>query len=369
MRASTIGAARFVARAIPQRPRAGLRRYLRTAKHGARRLALTGASRSSLLAGLYFGLFNRELAREAMAVAAGQLRYDEDLRSDSPGYYLLRRNIHRLEKGLIMCPRRAVFALDYLDETVNVFTRAVAAAKGEWNRELIWATDVLTEYFAVVDTTVPQIASAFRQFRQVTTRPVEPEVGARAIPYRRDLDAPPPVSFDAFMALCRRRRSVRWFADRPVPQELVDHALLAAAQAPSACNRQPFVFRTFLDCEAARRVGAIPMGTRGFSDQFTAIAVVVGQLRAYPFERDRHAIYIDASLAAMSFMLALETMGLASCSINWPDQEPHETRMQEELCLDRDERVIMLIAFGWPDPMGMVPFSAKRELDQLRWFE
>jgi len=28
--------------------------------------------------------------------------------------------------------------------------------------------------------------------------------------------------------------------------------------------------------------------------------------------------------------------------------------------------VIMLIAYGWPDGTGLVPYSAKRDLDQLR---
>ncbi len=73
----------------------------------------------------------------------------------------------------------------------------------------------------------------------------------------------------------------------------------------------------------------------------------------------------DASLAAMQFMLALETLGLASCPINWPDIEPLERRMDRELGLPPHLRPVMLIALGYPDPKGGVPYSAKKGADLL----
>ena len=38
------------------------------------------------------------------------------------------------------------------------------------------------------------------------------------------------------------------------------------------------------------------------------------------------------------------------------------------LSLEPDERVVMLVAYGYPDPDGMVPFSAKTPLDVVRRF-
>jgi nitroreductase len=67
--------------------------------------------------------------------------------------------------------------------------------------------------------------------------------------------------------------------------------------------------------------------------------------------------------------LSFETQGYATCAINWPDHEPFESKMRAELSLDDDERVVMLISFGRPDPAGLVPFSAKRPLSQLRIYQ
>ncbi len=109
-----------------------------------------------------------------------------------------------------------------------------------------------------------------------------------------------------------------------------------------------------------------PMGTQGYSHSIRVLIVIVGNLDAYFDERDRHVIYIDASLATMSLMLALETLGLSSCSINWPDVEKLEQKMETFLELKKYQRPIMCLSVGYADPEGMVAYSEKRPLDQIR---
>jgi nitroreductase len=46
----------------------------------------------------------------------------------------------------------------------------------------------------------------------------------------------------AFYAEVRRRRTVREFADRPVPRDVIDNCLRAAGTAPSGANMQPWHF-------------------------------------------------------------------------------------------------------------------------------
>jgi nitroreductase len=110
----------------------------------------------------------------------------------------------------------------------------------------------------------------------------------------------------------------------------------------------------------------LPMGTKGYAHSIQTFIVVVGHLDAYFDERDRHLIYIDASLANMSLMLALETLGLSSCPINWPDIEEKEKQMGDFLGLEDYDRPIMCIGVGYPDPEGKVAFSEKRELRKIR---
>jgi nitroreductase len=261
-----------------------------------------------------------------------------------------------------------VFAAGYIDETVAIYAQLrshFVSDSREENPELAWSRDVLRSYFDVTRQ-IQETAAARRAFEDVEAALIErkPEL----TPYRRELGRPPSITFDDFLALCRRRRSVRWFEDRPVPREMLDQAVLAAAESPTACNRQPFKFHFFDDPALIAHAAQIPMGTAGFDHNFPVFGVIVGELSNYTDERDRHLIYIDGALAAMPFCLGAEVQGLSTCLINWPDIAARERAMADFLGLRADQRVVMCFAVGFPDPDGLVPRSTKKPLDLVRTF-
>ena len=396
---------------MPRLPRGGggapaiLRRAVRPVRAGwgeARRALLARVRPGSPAGRLLYRLLCEDFAREQQAVLAGIRRYRDEVRTEARNQALLRRRIHMLEKGLAMRPRRAVFALDYIAETVDAYALrhahvAAEARPGGGNMPaggmagergggeaagvddtLIWAHDVLARTFAAC---APHPVFAQQEVRFAALPPpprgAGPHEGTPAaadhstagrtrdaaaprIPYARDLAEPPPVAYADLLALARRRRSVRWFRPEPVPRALFERALAVAAQSPSACNRQPFVFRVFDDAAMVRAVADTAMGTRGYAHNVPMIAVLVGQQRHFFDARDRHLVYIDGALAAMALVLALETLGLASCLVNWPDIEAREAALAALIGLEADERPVMLIAIGHPDPDGLVPFSAKK---------
>ncbi len=58
----------------------------------------------------------------------------------------------------------------------------------------------------------------------------------------------------AFYAEMQRRRTVRHFSDRPVPREIIEHCLRAAATAPSGANLQPWHFVVVTDPDVKRQI-------------------------------------------------------------------------------------------------------------------
>lgn len=317
-----------------------------------------------MLAGLYY-TYNGAFGREHRSVLYGKLMSlgGEDAHAHDQAFYALRRNIHRLEKGLIMRPRRNVFAKTYIGETVAAYVRQ--ASNGNCDAATYgWASDVLHSYFEAVptgaDDVVDQAREAFASCQEQGSLP-----RGRRYPYHRDT-SPLPVDLEGLMQLAHRRRSVRWYLPEPVPREIIDNAIRVALYSPSACNRQPFEFRVYDDPKLVQKIGALPAGSAGFNHNFPAIVVLVGLLRAFPADRDRHVIYVDGGLAAMAFQFGLEVQGVSSCCINWPNIEDREQRMEQALSLAPDERPIMLISLGYPDPDGLVPYSQKKPLDAIR---
>ena len=185
------------------------------------------------------------------------------------------------------------------------------------------------------------------------------------VPRAKDSGAPP-VAYEDLLALARRRRSVRRFDGTGVARHVLDRAVDVAAQSPSACNRQAFEFRIFDDPAWVSELVSIAPGYEPGDAPPPCMVVLVGKYRAYYRERDQHVIYIDASLAAMAFLLALESQGLASCCINWPSIRALDLRMSELLGLDPDEEVIMLMAVGHPAQDAVSPYSQKAPRDELR---
>ncbi len=69
---------------------------------------------------------------------------------------------------------------------------------------------------------------------------------------------------DSFAQLALARRSVRDFADAPVPNDALREAVRLAQLSPSACNRQPC--RVYAVTESARMAELLEYqnGNRGF---------------------------------------------------------------------------------------------------------
>lgn len=330
------------------------------------------AARSNMLYLIYAILIDKSFNREILAVKSGQAEINRRISGELGAEFRLRRNIHRIEKGLIMRQRRKVFAVGYICETIDALEKIVgrycySSLTFEVERNIKWYTDVLEEYFRVVEGD-PTVEACRQRFDRLSAKIKASDESMKSIPQSRHQFSVGAVNYDNLASLMRQRRSVRWYLPKSVPRRELDKAISLAALSPSACNRQPF---RFLVCDSPTRVekiAALAGGTEGFNHQFPSIIVVIGRLDAYEHTRDRHLIYIDSALASMSLMLALETLGLSSCAINWPDIEYRERLMEEELGIPSYERVIMLISVGFADPNGKIPFSEKKVLEDLRTF-
>lgn len=316
---------------------------------------------------LYYLLFSNKFKREQQSVLKGKLKHLKQLKKDKSNIFTLIRNVHRIEKGLLMIPRRDVFAVDFISETMDAFILNWSLEKQKQDLQYKWFFDVLNEYFSVTGDHIV-LNKERKRFNDFISSANQIEDANKSIPYKRKNIDKPNISYVDFYNLTKFRRSVRWFEPKKVPHELVDMAILAANQSPSACNRQPFEFKIIDDTEMLKEVANLPMGVKGYVDGIPMMIVIVGNLDAYFDERDRHIIYIDGSLASMTFMLALETLGLSSCVINWPDIEPLEKKMEKVLKLEKHQRPIMCMAVGYPDSNGKVAFSEKKHLDIIRKF-
>jgi len=264
----------------------------------------------------------------------------------------LRRNIHRLEKGLSYPINKDVFAEDYIIDTIKFFIKGMESR--ELDEDTInWASSVLKLYFSIVKSTpiIEEAKSVFLDNKLSSSID-------NHVPYLSSHRPPLSVNYDDLLNLSIRRRSVRYFLEKQVNFDIVEKAYSIARYAPSACNRQSFQFLFYNEKEIVDKLSRIPGGVAGYT--LPSVIVVVGRYDGYFDVRDVNAPIIDASLSIMSFLYAAETLGLGTVCINWPNLPNREQNIRKILNIKPFEFVIMMIGIGYPLDSGKIPFSGKR---------
>ncbi len=316
----------------------------------------------SFIRKIHYALFSNTFDHEMEMYVCARHQYLQS-REKNENTVLLRRYLHGIEKGLMTEPRKPVFALDYIDEAIDIYLRL---PEDPDNKALVkWSNDVLTLYFNSVSTH-PVVEAARKKFNQ---KVYPKESHGSQTPYRISEELLLRNEAVDFERLVRTRKSVRWFEENRVPErEKIDKAIELAALAPSSCNRQPFQFRIFDSKDLVDKIMQLAPGTRGFNEHTPMVIVVMGRMDVSPSPADRHLMYIDASLASMNLMNAMHSMGIGSCAINWPDMDKIEKPLRRLIGMETYVRPIMLIAAGYPRHNSMVACSTRKELNELRTY-
>jgi len=198
----------------------------------------------------------------------------------------------------------------------------------------------------------------------------------------------------AFFDSMRRRRTVRDFAPDPVPLDVVETAIAAAATAPSGANRQPWRFVVVGDPGVKRRIreaaeaeerefyerrateawlaDLAPLGTDA-SKPFLETApwlIVVFRLDYEPARladgsEGRHKNYYVQESVGIAVGLLLAALHLAGLATLTHTPSPMGF-LSEVLRREKHERPYLLIPVGYPATDARVPDIQRKSLDEVR---
>lgn len=307
---------------------------------------------------------SRSYLEEHFVFLQGAYEYENSLRKGHANIFFLRRNIHRIEKGLLMKPMRKEFALRFIVPTVKNFI-CLPESKCKDIKE--WGASVLTMYFNVTESNdLRYILSKklYVSYRKKDYNDNDANVHqVPYFPYRKST-----IKVTDFESLLKTRKSTRWFLKQDVSRSEIIKAMELVTLSPTSCNRQAYRYVVTNNPEKARNIANISGGTVGWANNVPAIAILIGQQRAYTGMLNRHSIYVDASLTVMPFILALETLGLSTCIINWVDTARRVNEIKKILKLETDEKVIATIAIGYRDDGGKVAYSRRADVNDILKF-
>ncbi|MFC5436376.1 nitroreductase family protein [Rhodanobacter umsongensis] len=161
------------------------------------------------------------------------------------------------------------------------------------------------------------------------------------------------------------RHSVRDFRPDPVPRELLKRALALAMKAPSVCNRQAWHVYHMDQRASIDRALAFQDGNRGFGHEVQCLLIITADLSAFHTHGERFQHWIDGGMFAMSLSLALHSLGLASCCLNWSRGAGDDRRLRRAVPLDGAHTVITMMAVGYASDHLKVCYSARRPVQSI----
>jgi nitroreductase len=217
------------------------------------------------------------------------------------------------------------------------------------------------------------VFGALRDYQEI---PVE-EMRRRSSDFRRRL---------------ARRRTVREFSERPVPREIIENCLMAAATAPSGANQQPWHFVVVEDPAIKKKIreaaeaeehafysGRAPdewlealshLGTdehKPFLERAPYLIVIFAQNHGVGPDgaRLKH-YYVTESVGIATGMLiaAVHDAGLVSLT-----HTPSPMGFLNEV-LERPshERPFLILVVGYPKEGARVPRITKKSLEEIATF-
>ena len=189
----------------------------------------------------------------------------------------------------------------------------------------------------------------------------------------------------AFGEELSRRRTVREFAERPVPREIIETCLTAAGTAPNGANLQPWHFAVIGGAAAKRRIreaaeveerefyqqkapqawldALAPLGTderKPFLETAPWLIAIFSQVSFADAAGARHQTYYskESTGIACGFLIAaLHHAGLATLT-----HTPSPMNFLNEICgRPASEKPFLLLVVGYPAAGVQVPAFAARK--------
>lgn len=189
-----------------------------------------------------------------------------------------------------------------------------------------------------------------------------------------------------------RRRTVRYFSDRPVPREIIEDCLTVAGSAPSGANLQPWHFVVVSDPALKKQIRAAaeseeqafyhgrapqewldalaPLGTDEHKPYLESapylIAIFAQSYGLLPDGRKVKNYYVQESVGIATGMLitALHHAGLVSLT-HTPSPMGF---LNEILGRPAHEKPFLLLVTGYPADNAVVPDIGKKPLSEIATF-
>jgi nitroreductase len=263
----------------------------------------------------------------------------------------LTKQYHIIEKGLSLPSPRLGFGEKKILNLISVSVKYIKEyGEDDLTKNIV---NVLNNYsaFNIKNNFDSSIEKKIKSF--VLNKRVSIDTGG----VRKKIDSN--LNFLDFNNFVKSRSSIRNFKNKEVTKELILQAIDSAKYSPSVCNRQGWKVHTY-EGDNASKLLLLQNGNNGFSKSIARLVVVTGDISFFS-KNERNQIGIDGGMFSMSFLYALQSLGLGGCALNTCVSLKTEEKIKKKGGIPKGEKLIMFMAVGYPKDDCVVARSQRRE--------
>lgn len=287
-----------------------------------------------------------------------------DVKNKSQLRAMLTKNFHIIEKGLSLASPRLGFGRGVIQKTTFQLDKYVKYhGVDTLVFQVINTLDAYVTFNKLNLEDVSYLEVYLKEFRTINLvdNNLSEEGGVIEIS-RNDVLA---KSSGNFSELSANRFSIRVFDEKPVEINLIKEAANIARKTPSVCNRQSTRIFIFGDEKKKSELLTLQNGNRGFGHTASHIAVITSDLHCFTGIGERNQAYVDGGLMAMSFVYALQSLGVGSCFLNWSVTVNMDKKIKKVTGIPNSHVIVTLIAIGnIPDELK-VAASPRLPLEEI----
>lgn len=275
---------------------------------------------------------------------------------------------HKIEKALSLPIVKPLFGIGYIETTIKLAEQWVHLT-GDFDAVVFRGTySALVSYQNHVGQALqksnPKIYTHLEKFIVENARPdMDLNIGGTMEIHNEDLTTTRRML--NFEDLISQRHSVRVFTDKHISDEEINKAVGLAQHTPSVCNRQCWRVHVFTTEGDKNKILQHQNGNQGFGYLADRVLLITADLRSFFTSGERQEASVDSGMFAMSLILSLESMGIASCCLNLCLDAGKENALRKTALLSKWEKPIMLIVIGYPPKSLKVAVSARKTTESM----
>ncbi len=261
---------------------------------------------------------------------------------------------HRLEKSLSFRTRKLGSGAEAIFALSKLFNEKEFDSDKPGFQERV-AVKVMNEFLQEMQSDDPRINESRGLCRALKN--IEADAGGVVMYTEQELLAgrlEDPERF--FMS----RYSVRDFQRKAVDRELIRRALQLAMKSPSVCSRQAWHVYHIEKREIIDNALKLQNGNRGFGHEVPCLLILAADLHAFDTASERYQHWIDGGMFSMSMVLALHSLGLGSCCLNWSKGPVDDMKLRKTLSIQGSHSILMMMAVGYANESLKVCCSVRR---------